>query len=177
MTNIIKTGVSQLKHQCNRTVCLWPSLFTREYYNYYKSAVVLTCAYWNLTFLFSFPEHSLRRTNVSSNRTQQPDSKVTEERSMKWWVSSDHFGFLQLLNCKLLLLNFSGWRDARRENSRKTSVQEMSPETVDTEVKDLSHCRAPWRITNLLLEYAIHYCEKILRHHSFLFLLVTPIYA
>lgn len=52
MTNIIKTGVSQLKHQCNRTVCLWPTLFTREYYNYYKSAVVLTCAYWNLTFLF-----------------------------------------------------------------------------------------------------------------------------
>lgn len=85
MTNIIKTGVSQLKHQCKRTVCLWPSLFTREYYNYYKSAVVLTCAYWNLTFLFSFPEHSLRRTNVSSNRTQQsPAWFQSDWREVGW---------------------------------------------------------------------------------------------
>lgn len=177
MTNIIKTGVSQLKHQCNRTVCLWPSLFTREYYNYYKSAVVLTCAYWNLTFLFhSQSIHFGGPTCLLIERSSLIPKWLKRGR-MKWWVSSDHFGFLQLLNCKLLLLNFSGWRDARRENSRKTSVQEMSPETVDTEVKDLSHCRAPWRITNLLLEYAIHYCEKILRHHSFLFLLATPIYA
>lgn len=54
---------------------------------------------------------------------------------MKKMVVSGHYGFLQQLNCRLLLLNFSGWRDARRENSRKTSAQEMSSATGDTKVK------------------------------------------
>ena len=50
-------------------------------------------------------------------------------------VVSLHCGFLEQLNCKLLLLNFSGCRDARRENSRKTSTLELSPATGDTKVK------------------------------------------
>ena len=63
------------------------------------------------------------------------DSKVTEEWSEEVMLR-DHCGVLQRLNCMLLLLNFSGWRDARRENSRKTSTQGMSPATGDTSVKE-----------------------------------------
>lgn len=60
----------------------------------------------------------------------QSDGKKSEDVAV-----SDQCRFLPWLNCMLLLLNFSGWRDARRENSRKTSTQESPPVTGDTEVK------------------------------------------
>lgn len=55
-------------------------------------------------------------------------SKMTEEQS-KEAVVSGYCGVLHWLNSMLLLLNFSGWKDARRENSRKTSTQDNSPAT------------------------------------------------
>lgn len=121
MTNIIKTGVSQLKHQCNRTVCLWPSLFTREYYNYYKSAVVLTCACWNLTFLFSFPEHSLRRTNVSSNRTQQSPAWFQSDWREVGWSEGSAVITLASYSCWTVSSFFSTFRagETRGEKTRE----------------------------------------------------------
>lgn len=57
------------------------------------------------------------------------DSKVTEEMLAEVVTSCGHL-LLAALNCMLLLLNFSGWRDARIENSQKTS-----PAIGNTEVK------------------------------------------
>lgn len=58
--------------------------------------------------------------------------RATEEIPEDVLVSD---GLLLWLNWRLLLLSFSGWRDARRENSRKTSTREMSPVTGDTRVR------------------------------------------
>lgn len=60
------------------------------------------------------------------------NSRGAEEPSEDALVSE---GLLHWLNWTLLLLSFSGWRDARRENSRKTSTREMSPVTGDTRVR------------------------------------------
>lgn len=101
--------------------------------------------------------------NVSLVAAFLLNSKVTEGWS-KFVVMTE--GSLKSLNPMLLLFNFSGWRDARREKSRKTSTLEMSPATGDTGVK-------PWFVAaqdteetagNNLLGFAHHIHTKFFVH-------------
>lgn len=101
------------------------------YYLELLTAIVLA-GFW--MFASAHSTHSPESKSEVFNSLTLPPSSLHEE-CLEFVVVSDQHGFLQWLNCMLRLLNFSGWRDASRENSRKTSVQEMSPAMGDTEVR------------------------------------------
>ena len=116
-----------------------------------------SAGFWNICLCL---HHS-----IPSNHTSF-QTAWTASISAEWWdevvVSCGHSGVLQRPNCTLLLLNFSGWRDARRENSRKTSTQETWPVEWDTwhKSRGLARLWALWRQQGFVCWVLLYFSNK-----------------